>query len=166
MTDPQRVLLFGFSQGATVTWTCLLGAWPTTTAAAANGHGGGFLKGGAAISGRLMPNLLRPGDPMHERLLPPVGARQWSVPRAVHVFASHGTQDTITPVAIGRENARLFPEYLARDGGGGGAGVEEEWEGVEEGGGALEWHEYSGDDHELGAQCMADVTDFLKRHAE
>ena len=40
-TDPQRVLLFGFSQGATVTWTCLLGAWPTTTAAAANGHGGG-----------------------------------------------------------------------------------------------------------------------------
>jgi hypothetical protein len=27
---------------------------------------------------------------------------------------------TITPVAIGRENARLFPEYLARDGGGGG----------------------------------------------
>jgi len=29
---------------------------------------------------------------------------------------------TITPVAIGRENARLFPEYLARDGGGGGGG--------------------------------------------
>ena len=82
---------------------------------------------------------------------------------------------TITPVAIGREDARLFPEYLARDGGGGGGDgggvVEQEEEGGVEGGGgggggALEWHEYSGDDHELGAQCMADVTDFLKRHAE
>ena len=89
---------------------------------------------------------------------------------------------TITPVAIGRENARLFPEYLARDGGGGGGDgggvVEQEEEGGVEGGGgggggALEWHEYSGDDHELGAHSSAFMaqmyvrhTDFLKRHAE
>jgi hypothetical protein len=42
---------------------------------------------------------------------------------------------TITPVAIGRENARLFPEYLARDGGGGGGG---------DGGGVVEQEEEEG----------------------
>jgi phospholipase/carboxylesterase len=32
-TDPERVLLLGFSQGATMTWNCMLsGPWPAATA--------------------------------------------------------------------------------------------------------------------------------------
>jgi hypothetical protein len=85
-------------------------------------------------------------------LLPPRGAKQWILPRDVYLFASHGTIDTITSIDIGRDNTRLFPEYLRRDG-------------SESGDGRLfEWHEYEHDDHEVSSHCQTDVKEFFKRH--
>ena len=58
-TDPRRVFLFGFSQGATISWTLALSKWPTKT----------LLAGVAALSGRAMPELAQPGSPLG-KLLP------------------------------------------------------------------------------------------------
>jgi phospholipase/carboxylesterase len=90
--DPERVFLLGFSQGATLVWTTLLSRWSRP----------GLIAGGLALSGRIFPELMQPGTPLHARLGDP------SQLRDVPVFASHGVQDSVTPVAIGRSNEQLL----------------------------------------------------------
>ena len=96
-TDPSRVFLLGFSQGATTVWTALMSRWPRER----------LITGAIAISGRLMPDLMQEGRPLNGRL---AGAAQL---RGVPVFASHGRLDGITPFQIGRENEASFGEHLA-----------------------------------------------------
>eukprot|EP01047_Picozoa_sp_COSAG01_P088504 COSAG01_NODE_20857_length_931_cov_1.765625_1_plen_236_part_01 len=125
-TDPSRVWLLGFSQGATVAWTALLSRWARA----------GMIAGAAALSGRLMPELMQPHTPLGGRLAPAAQLR------GVSVFASHGGQDQVTPCAIGAQNHAAFTQHLqqlpvaaalgagggaaagaAAGGGGGGGGV-------------------------------------------
>ena len=127
-TDPSKVSVLGFSQGATITWTALLSRWPRP----------GLISAAVAISGRLMPELLQAGTPLNERLAPA------SQTAALPLFASHGmydhdprwpflvkiyftpdwrrlnssdafyrtgAQDPMTPVEIGRDNRDLFTGY-------------------------------------------------------
>ena len=131
-TDPSRVQLFGFSQGATLTWTAMLSAWDRPR----------LIRAAAAVSGRLMPDLLRPGAALHTRLAPPAQLA------GAHLFASHGSADSITPVAIGRDNIVNFAAYMG-----------------ELGTSALEWHEYAETDHVISTACLADATEFLKQNA-
>ena len=131
-TDPSRVQLFGFSQGATLTWTAMLSAWDRPR----------LIRAAAAVSGRLMPDLLTPGAALHTRLAPPAQLA------GVRLFASHGSADSITPVAIGRENTVNFAAYMG-----------------ELGTSALEWHEYADTDHVISTACLADATEFLKQNA-
>ena len=95
--DPAKIAVLGFSQGATMVWTLLLSRWPRAN----------LICAAVALSGRLMPQLLEAGAPLHERLAP---AGQSA---ALPLFCSHGGRDEMTPVAIGRAN-RPFP-ISARD---------------------------------------------------
>jgi phospholipase/carboxylesterase len=74
--DPQRIFLFGFSQGAMMSLTVSL-SQPQK------------FKGIAAHSGLLL---------QHERL-----PYQWNTLTAISFFIAHGTHDPIVPVALGRE---------------------------------------------------------------
>jgi len=91
-TDPSRVYLLGFSQGATLVWATLMSRWSRP----------GLIAGGLALSGRLFPELLQSGTPLSTRLGEP------SQLQGLPIFASHGAEDPVTPVGFGRENARLF----------------------------------------------------------
>ena len=86
--DPAKIAVLGFSQGATMVWTLLLSRWPRAD----------LICAAVALSGRLMPQLLEAGAPLHERLAP---AGQSA---ALPLFCSHGGRDEMTPVAIGRAN--------------------------------------------------------------
>ncbi len=142
-TDPQKVVVLGFSQGATMVWTALMSKWPRE----------GLISAAVAISGRLMPELLQPGTPLNQRLAP--SAQTERLP----LFASHGARDDITPVEIGRSNRDLYVEYLRTRPGGDGAE-----------GALLDsdvrpplYTEYERDAHEISAQCCADVAKFIAR---
>lgn len=93
--DPKRVFLLGFSQGATLVWTTLLSRWSRP----------GLIAGGLTLSGRLFPELMQAGTPLYARLADPTQLRDCAV------FASHGAQDSVTPVAIGRSNERLLRDW-------------------------------------------------------
>lgn len=95
-TDPQRVFLLGFSQGATMVWTTLLSRWARPA----------LIAGGMALSGRLFPELLQKGTPLNSRLAD--AAQLKNLP----IFASHGADDLVTVVAVGRENSRLFTSWM------------------------------------------------------
>eukprot|EP01051_Picozoa_sp_SAG22_P001011 SAG22_NODE_34_length_27479_cov_10.947480_13_plen_90_part_00 len=88
-----------------------------------------------------MPALLERGAPLNSRLAP---AAQLE---STHVFASHGAADSVTPAAIGRENVLNFGVFTA-----GAGGVPR-----------LEWHEYARDDHQISAECLADVAGFFSK---
>ena len=98
-TDPDRVYLLGFSQGATTVWTALLSRWPRA----------GFVSGALALSGRLMPDLKKPGTPLGARLAP---AAQLA---ATRVFASHGGADDVTPLRMGLQNVEHFTAWLGEE---------------------------------------------------
>lgn len=142
-TDPRKVMLVGFSQGATMVWTALLSRWPRER----------FISAAVPISGRLMPELLQPGTALNKRLALPAQTER------LPLFASHGACDSITPVEIGRANRDLYVEFSRGGPEGNGAGV-----------GLLEtdarppfYNEYEHDEHEISAQCQADVAKFLAR---
>eukprot|EP01052_Picozoa_sp_SAG31_P056194 SAG31_NODE_15946_length_730_cov_1.068146_1_plen_114_part_10 len=114
-----------------MTWTAMLSAWP---------HGDNFIKAAAAISGRLMPDLLRSDTPLNTRLAPP------SQLQDISMFASHGTADRVTPISIGRENVVNFA---------GTASMRPDTR--------LEWHEYESDYHVISATCKGDVVAWLHK---
>lgn len=130
-TDPTRVYLLGFSQGATVAWTALLSRWPRP----------GFLAGAAVLSGRLMPELLDPGTPLGARCAAPAQLD------GVSLLVTHGGDDAVTPAAMGRDSREAFAR----------------WRGESP---PLDFRELQGDGHEVSAQCMAAVREFLHYHME
>ena len=158
-TDPSKVVVLGFSQGATTVWTGLMSKWPRD----------GLIRAAVAISGRLMPELLRPGTPLNERLAP------CSQTEGLPLFASHGARDTMTPVSIGRENRDIYVQYsrggsesegasagegLSLGAAGAGAAL------LTAGGGRPPFYtEYESDGHEISEQCHGDVAKFLTRWA-
>ena len=73
-------------------WAMLLSRWARP----------GQIAGALALSGRLFPDLLAPGTPLHARLADP---QQLA---GMPILATHGAQDFITPVDIGRENERAL----------------------------------------------------------
>ena len=127
--DPDRVYLLGFSQGATTVWTALLSRWPRA----------GFISGALALSGRLMPDLKKPGTPLGARLAP---AAQLATTR---VFASHGAADDVTPLRMGLQNVEHFTAWL----------------GEEAAASILTWREYEHDGHEIGAGAVRDAKAWL-----
>ena len=167
--DPAKIAVLGFSQGATMVWTLLLSRWPRAD----------LICAAVALSGRLMPQLLEAGAPLHERLAP---AGQSA---ALPLFCSHGGRDEMTPVAIGRANrphptsARdplpphthhrqfltagpalagdSFLEYSR--------GVEAEQRESLPRGPESFYTEYAADGHTISQRCVEDVVSFLKRHA-
>ena len=128
-TDPDRVYLLGFSQGATVAWAALLSRWPRP----------GFIAGATVLSGRLMPELLDPGTPLGARCAAP--AQLDGVP----LLVAHGSDDAVTPVAMGQDSREAF----------------ERWR---KGSTPLDFRELRGDGHEVSAQCMEAVRQFLHCH--
>ena len=131
-TDPGRVYVVGFSQGATIVWATLLSRWTSP----------GCIRGAVAISGRLMPDAVAPHTPLGARLAP---ASQLDSTR---VFASHGVLDEVTPLGIGLQNLEHFAAWQ----GGGEASRAER----------LAWHEYEDDGHEIGPEAVRDVAIFLE----
>lgn len=91
-TDPRRVFLFGFSQGATISWTLALSKWPTKT----------LLAGVAALSGRAMPELAQPGSPLGKLLATPE-----ELADRPPLLAAHGKADGVTPVECSRQTLEL-----------------------------------------------------------
>ena len=142
-TDPCKVVILGFSQGATIVWTALMSKWPKER----------LISAAVAISGRLMPELLQPGTPLNQRVAPP------SQTERLPLFASHGARDGITPVEIGRTNRDLYVEYSRGGPDGAGAGVAL----LETDARPPFYTEYGQDEHEISAQCQEDVAKFLAR---
>jgi len=126
-TDPDRVFLLGFSQGATITWASVLSRWPRPR----------LIAGAAILSGRLMPEIMQPATPLGARCAP---AEQLA---DVPLLATHGSDDMVTPAAVGLESKRAF----------------EQWRGA-----PLDFRLLPSDGHEVSAQCQAAVRDFLHRH--
>ena len=177
--DPAKIAVLGFSQGATMVWTLLLSRWPRAD----------LICAAVALSGRLMPQLLEAGAPLHERLAP---AGQSA---ALPLFCSHGGRDEMTPVAIGRAN-RPYPtsardpppppvaqlsdwslhthhrqfltagptlagdSFLVYS-----RGVEAEQRESLPRGPESFYTEYEADGHTISQRCVEDVARFLKRHA-
>ena len=133
-TDPARVYLLGWSQGATIAWSALLSKWPRPS----------FIAGALALSGRLMPELLQPSTPLGQRAAPREQLR------GVPVLATHGGQDMVTPVSYGQANARLFADWQR-----GGEGKGE---------GSLSFHELPHDGHQFSRKCQELAHDFLSQH--
>jgi phospholipase/carboxylesterase len=127
-TDPDRVYMLGFSQGATITWASLLCRWPRPK----------FIAGAVVLSGRLMPELLQPATPLGGRCAPTEQLAD------VPLLVTHGSDDMVTPSAIGQESRRSF----------------EQWRGAP----PLDFRELKGDGHEISGQCQAAVREFLHRH--
>lgn len=94
-TDPNRVYLMGFSQGATLTWAALMSTWPRP----------GFIAGALVVSGRLMPEFLQPDTPLGARCAPPTQLDGTSL------LVTHGACDNVTPVVFARESARLYESW-------------------------------------------------------
>jgi phospholipase/carboxylesterase len=87
-TDPQRTVLLGFSQGATIGWSVATCSWPRP----------GLLAGVLLMSGRLFPEVVTPGTPLAAAAAAPAelsGRRLW---------VTHGRLDGTTPVALARES--------------------------------------------------------------
>ena len=126
-TDPKRVYLLGYSQGATITWSALLSKWPRA----------GFISGALVLSGRLMPELLQPATPLGARC---AAASQLD---GVPILVTHGTDDGVTPLKLGRQGAQAF----------------EQWRGSK-----LDFRELEGDGHEVSQRCQHAVRAFLHEH--
>ena len=67
--DETRVFLFGFSQGATMSFTTLASTWPTE----------GLVAGAVLVSGRLLPHMFHANTALHARLAPPQQVRYKSI---------------------------------------------------------------------------------------
>ena len=126
-TDPGRVYLMGFSQGATLTWATLMSTWPRP----------GFIAGALVVSGRLMPEFLKPDTPLGARCAAPTQLD------GVSLLVTHGARDPVTPVALARESARLY----------------EAWRGA-----PLDLRELERDEHGVSQQCQHLATKFLHEH--
>lgn len=87
-SDPERVYLFGHSQGASVSWAVSSFEWPRPN----------LLRGIACNSGRLFPGLTQPSTDLGQRVAPTAALAER------HVLSAHGVEDMITPVQIGRQN--------------------------------------------------------------
>jgi phospholipase/carboxylesterase len=126
--DPKRVFLLGFSQGATLVWTTLLSRWSRP----------GLIAGGLALSGRLFPELMQAGTSLHARLADPTQLKD------VPIFASHGVQDSVTPVDIGRSNERLLRDWAPAAG--------------------FTYKEDPAADHEISRAVATSIFQWLRRH--
>jgi len=98
--DPDRVYLFGFSQGATMALTLLLTA-PV------------WVRGVVSIAGRVLPQLIQANTPLSGKL---AGADEL---RGRILFLGHGEVDEVVPVSFGRQAEALFErspvEYSYRE---------------------------------------------------
>lgn len=88
-TDPSRVYLFGFSQGAIMSLTLLL-TNPEPIA------------GVVAVSGRTLPYLFQEGNPLSGKLVPKEALEN------IPLFLAHGRQDRVIPVSEGRRSEEIF----------------------------------------------------------
>ncbi|HEX9797128.1 MAG TPA: alpha/beta fold hydrolase [Anaerolineales bacterium] len=84
-----RVYLFGFSQGATLSLTLLL-TEPSRLAAV------------VAVAGRTLPELFQASTPLSGRLA------EASELKGHSLFLAHGVADRISPVAYGRQASKLI----------------------------------------------------------
>ncbi|MGA9531466.1 MAG: hypothetical protein WBR18_02010 [Anaerolineales bacterium] len=98
--DPDRVYLFGFSQGATMALTLLLTA-PE------------WLTGVVSVAGRVLPQLIQANTPLSGKL-----ADERSLSGKI-LFLGHGEKDKIVPLAMGRQVESLMRrspiEYTYRE---------------------------------------------------
>ena len=81
-----------------------------------------------------MPELLQPATPLGARCAP---VDQLS---GVPLLVTHGSDDGVTPAAIGQESARTF----------------EQWRGA-----PLDFRVLQGDGHEISSQCQEALRTFL-----
>lgn len=82
--DPERVFLFGFSQGAIIS----LAVFHTRPE---------VLAGVVALSGRTLPELFSQDGPMAGRLAPPEALE------GLPILVVHGTHDPVLPIQFGRD---------------------------------------------------------------
>ena len=84
-----------------------------------------------------MPELLQPATPL--------GARCAAVDQLsdVPLLVTHGSDDGVTPAAIGQQSARAY----------------EQWRGA-----PLDFRVLQGDGHEISGQCQEAVRSFLHEH--
>ena len=83
-----------------------------------------------------MPAFFEAGTPLNTRLA------SVSQVKGARLFASHGGQDTMTPVSIGRANKSNYAMFVADN-------CDEIY------------HEYPLDPHTIGKECQTDVKAFL-----
>lgn len=88
-TDPSKVYLFGFSQGAIMSQILLL----TNPAPIA---------GVVAVSGRMLPYLFQEDNPLGGNLAPKEDLQD------IPLFLAHGRQDPVIPVSEGRRSEEIF----------------------------------------------------------